>query len=116
MLLIGPAIAIDLLREKLAGRDRWLQATIAGAAFVVALLIVQWPFSSFLLSPAARNWFFGGDYMDYATRPASPIANFQFFDMDHGDFWVNWALALFYAILTTRLGMAWSETLRRVRR
>lgn len=116
ILLIVPALFLDVLREKMAGHDLWLQAGAAGSAFMASLLIVQWPFSSFLLSPAARNWFFGAHYLDYATRPTSPIANFQYFDMDKGEFWTNLALGLFFAVLTTRLGMAWGESLRRVRR
>ena len=116
ILLVVPAFFLDLLREKLAGRDRWLQAAVAGSVFLLSLLAVQWPFSNFLLSPAARNWFFGSHYFDYSTRPAGPIARFLFFDMDRGSFWTNLALALFFAILMTRLGMAWGDSLRRVRR
>jgi len=116
ILLIVPAFFLDLLREKPAGRNSWLQAAIAGSVFLVSLLAVQWPFSSFLLSPPARNWFFGSHYFDYSTRPGGPLARFQFFDMDKGAFWTNLALALFFAILTTRVGMAWGESMRRVRR
>jgi hypothetical protein len=116
ILLIVPAFFLDLLREKPAGRNSWLQAAIAGSIFLLSLLAVQWPFSSFLLSPAARNWFFGSHYFDYSTRPGGALARFQFFDMDKGAFWFNLTLALFFAILTTRLGMAWGESMRRVRR
>ncbi len=116
ILLIVPAFFLDLLREKPAGRNSWLQAAIAGSIFLLSLLAVQWPFSSFLLSPAARNWFFGSHYFDYSTRPGGALARFQFFDMDKGAFWFNLTLALFFAVLTTRLGMAWGESMRRVRR
>ena len=116
ILLIVPAFLLDLLRDKLAARPRWLQAAAAGSVFLLSLLAIEWPFSSFLLSPAARNWFFGSHYFDYATRPTSAIAKFIFFDLDRGEFWTNLALALFFAILTTRLGMAWGDSLRRVRR
>ena len=116
ILLIVPAFFLDLLREKPAGRNSWLQAAIAGSIFLLSLLAVQWPFSSFLLSPAARNWFFGSHYFDYSTRPGGSLARFQFFDMDKGAFWFNLTLALIFAILTTRVGMAWGESMRRVRR
>ena len=55
-------------------------------------------------------------YQDYTTRPNGPIAKFQFIDLDRGDFWTNLTLAVFFAIVTSRLGMAWGESLRRVRR
>jgi hypothetical protein len=64
-----------------------------------------------LLSPAARNRFFGSHYFDYSTRPGGPFANFRFFDLDKGEFWTNLVLAPFLAILTTRLlGIAWGES------
>jgi hypothetical protein len=116
ILLIVPALLLDMLREKMAGRDRWLQAAAAGSLFMLSLLVIQWPFADFLLSPAARNWFFGSHYFEYTARPTGPIVNFKFYDLDHGDFWTNLALALFFAILTTRLGLAWGDSLRRVRR
>jgi hypothetical protein len=116
ILLIVPAFLLDLMREKMAGLNRWLQAGVAGSVFLLSLLAIEWPFSTFMLSPAARNWFFGGHYFDYGTRPGGPFANFKFFDLDRGEFWTNLALALFFAILTTRLGIAWGDSLRRVRR
>jgi hypothetical protein len=116
ILLIVPAFLLDLMREKMAGLNRWLQAGVAGSVFLLSLLAIEWPFSTFMLSPAARNWFFGGHYFDYGTRPGGPFANFKFFDLDKGEFWTNLALALFFAILTTRLGIAWGDSLRRVRR
>jgi hypothetical membrane protein len=116
LLLIVPAILLDLLRKRMAAKDAWLQASVAGSAFLGSLLAVEWPFASFLLSPGGRNWFFGTHYVDYVTRPTSPIATFRFLDMDRGDFWTNLALAWFFAILMTRLGMAWGGSLRRVQR
>jgi hypothetical protein len=116
ILLIVPAFLLDLMGEKMAGLNRWLQAGVAGSVFLLSLLAIEWPFSTFMLSPAARNWFFGGHYFDYGTRPGGPFANFKFFDLDRGEFWTNLALALFFAILTTRLGIAWGDSLRRVRR
>ena len=116
LLLIVPAFFLDLLREKMAGSGRWLQSAAAGLVFLGSLFAVEWPLATFLLSPAARNWFFGVIYQDYATRPNGPIANFQFIDLDRGEFWTNLALAVFCAIVTARLGMAWGESLRRVRR
>jgi hypothetical protein len=116
LLLIVPAFFLDLLREKLARRDAWLYSAAAGSAFLVSLLAVEWPFASFMLSPASRNWFFGSHYVDFMTPPTSRISTFQFLDMDRGDFWTNLALALFFAILMTRLGTARGESLRRVRR
>jgi hypothetical protein len=116
LLLIVPALLLDLLREKMAGRDRWLQSAVAGLLFIGSLMAVEWPFATFLLSPAARNRAFGIIYMDYGTPPAGAIANFRFFDIDKGNFWTNLIVGVFLAILTVRMGMAWADSMRRVRR
>jgi hypothetical protein len=116
LLIVVPAFLLDLLREKMAGRDRWVQSAAAGLVFLGSFYAVEWPLATFLLSPAARNWFFGMIYQDYATRPNGPIAKFQFIDLDRGEFRTNLALAVFFAIVTSRLGIAWGESLRRVRR
>src|SRR5207302_11245985 len=62
LLLIVPAVALDLLRPKMAGWNKWLQAALSGVAFLAIFVAVQWPFASFLMSPAARNRFFGAIY------------------------------------------------------
>ncbi len=38
----------------------WLLALALGTAFFALILAVQWPFSAYLLTPEADNWFFGG--------------------------------------------------------
>src|SRR5438034_7519807 len=45
----------------------------------------------------------------FPTRRSSDL-RFQFLDMDRGDFWTNLVLALFFAILMTRLGRSEEHT------
>lgn len=65
LLLVVPAIAIDLLRgwigHGLGARRDWLLVVLAGTAFLVLFLVTQWFFSAFLISPAGENWFFATD-------------------------------------------------------
>ncbi len=61
LLLLVPALAIDLLlRNVPRSGSGWGAAVESGLAFFVILLVVQWPFAAFLLSPAADHWFFAG--------------------------------------------------------
>jgi hypothetical protein len=60
VLVVFPAIGIDLVMQRLTLRPLLL-APILAAVFVVLFVAVQWPFASFLMSPAARNWFFNVD-------------------------------------------------------
>ena len=43
--------------------------------FLVTFIAVQWPFANFLMTPLARNWFFGTSYMDFSTPATSPYAH-----------------------------------------
>jgi hypothetical protein len=69
LLLIIPALAIDLLLRRVGRRQDWLLAVRLGVVFVLLLLAVQWYFGEFLLTPAARNFFFAADQWPYMVRP-----------------------------------------------
>ena len=64
LLLIFPAMALDLLLRPLGGATGWRRAALAvllGAVFLAVFIPVQWYFSQFLISPHADNWFFVGN-------------------------------------------------------
>jgi hypothetical protein len=121
LLLVVPAVAIDLIARRVGrhgtpGRD-WLHAPLYGAAFVFALLAVQWPFATFLHSPAARNWFFWAHEFPYMLGPGSLARQYRFAPFEGwGAFAAGIALALVYASLSARLGLAWGRWLSKVRR
>ena len=78
LLLVIPAIALDLLLRRTGHWRPLLLAPIAGLTFLVTFILVQWPFANFLMLPVARNWFFGTHYMDYGTPAYSRYARFEF--------------------------------------
>jgi hypothetical protein len=118
VLLIVPAVLLDLLLRRTEGWRRVWRALGAGALFYFATMAVQWPFSTFLLSPGARNRFFGGGYFDYMTHPASRSARHLFIDYERSssEFWTGMTIALATAILTSFIAIARGEWMRRVRR
>ena len=59
LLLIAPAVAIDLLRRIEPAWPKWRYTVAAGCVFLAAFVAAQWPFAEFLQSPGARNWVFG---------------------------------------------------------
>ncbi len=118
LLLIVPAIVADLLLRKLGDRDAWFKAVCVGPAFVLSFFAAQWPFASFLVSPAARNWVFGTAYFGYFD-PAGFLYDpykFRVVEPTVGAFLLKMAIAVVAAILMTRLGLAWGDWMRRVRR
>jgi hypothetical protein len=64
LLLIFPALAIDLILRRAGEAAGWRRAGLAlvlGAAFLAVFIPAQWLFARFLLSPQADNWFFVGN-------------------------------------------------------
>jgi hypothetical protein len=118
LLVIAPAFVLDLLRPRIERLLNWQHATIAGTVFFAVFLAVQWPFASFLNSPAAANAFFGSGYLDYFVGPQSNQALYHFvqFEKTPADFRNGLLIALACAMGASWIGLARGDWLRRVRR
>lgn len=117
LLLIVPAILLDLLWRKTDEWGRWKLAVVTGPVFVLSFLAVQWPFADFLMTPAARNRIFGMAYFAYFD-PANFLYNPYKFDghETRGHFWMTIGVALVVSMITSRLGFAWGDWMRRMKR
>jgi hypothetical protein len=118
VLLIVPAFVLDLVWPRIEGRNKWLQAVVAGALFLAVLVAVQWPFADFLMSPLSRNWFFGTHYVGYFQPMDDPeVRNiFDPFEATRAEFWKTMVWALVSAIVSVRIGITWGNWLRQVKR
>jgi len=118
LLLIVPALALDLLWARTATWSRGRQALGGGALFVALFFVVQWPFATFLMSPAARNYFFGTIYFDYYTWPESYYWRYQFLPHPSGvgAFVIGAVTAMAIAVIGTWLGIGWGNWMRRIHR
>jgi hypothetical protein len=118
LLLIVPAIAIDVMRRRMARWNRWARSAALGAAFLASFAAVQWPFADFLISPASRNWIFATANFPYFIPPRSAWVRNVFFPTDGsaGGFWIHMGLALLVAITMMELGSRWGDWMRRIRR
>jgi hypothetical protein len=120
LLFIVPAFALDLLwqRAKNWNWNPWKLSLVSGLVWVGVFFAVEWPFASFLLTPAARNWFFGTIYFYYALPTTSFTAKYQFYPQSTTPF--EFALGLLFAVvlgtLAIRWGLARGEYLRKVKR
>jgi hypothetical protein len=116
MLLLVPALAIDLLHRRSAGRSDWLLAVAMGVAFIAALLVAQWPFTAFLVeSPLAQNDLFLANRWPYWTSPGDWQREF-WTSQPAGQFASGLLIATVLAFLSARAGLWWGSWLRRVRR
>jgi hypothetical protein len=122
LLLVLPALAIDLLVQRLVRDYDWLLAVAAGFSFLTVLLVVQWFFGEFLLSPAARNFFFGADQWPYMVRPGpwqhrfwgvpkNIAGNLDVTSMVRG-----LGVAALIAVGSSRVGLWWGSGMSRVMR
>jgi hypothetical protein len=118
LLVIAAAICVDLVRPWIRERGRWFQATVLGSVFLAVMVAVQWPFATFLLSPASRNWFFGTGEFGYSWRPEWATVRHVFvaYEPTRAGFALGMVIALGCAILSTRLGLGWAKWMRAVRR
>jgi hypothetical protein len=115
LLIIVPAIAIDLLMRRLRGRD-WRLAGAIGATFVLLMLGAHWWWGEFLLMPNARNIVFGADQWDYYLRLGPWRYQFWASESSASDFARGMAIALATAVLTSRLGLWIGDGMARVQR
>lgn len=118
ILLIVPAFVLDLTWPLLQDAPQWQQALFGGVAFLALLIAVEWPFATFLMSPAARNWFFNPSNFPYFAPPNSASVHFVFRQTDHGpaEFWRNMGLGFMFSVGCMWLGIVFGNWLRRVKR
>jgi hypothetical protein len=117
ILILAPALALDLLWQRIRGWKPWQIALVSGVVFVAVLAAVEWPFANFLMSPASANRFFGTMYFDYNSRPTGFDRLREFFRPDHGMvIWFGLLRASVYAAISTWIGLSFGRWMRGVRR
>jgi hypothetical protein len=117
LLLIVPAVAMDVLLQRTEAWKLWLRSLIAGPLFILSLVAVEWPFASFLMTDAAKNRFFGAAYLDYNASPQSHDALREFFRPEHGlVLWEGLAMAMLYAAFSVWIGLALGRWMRKIQR
>lgn len=118
MLLVFPAIAMDWVIQWGRGKNKWLFALVLSGVFLGVFVPIQWYFADFLNTEAARGWVFGRFSWPYSS---SPDWAYRF------DFHPNYVstgldlakglgIALVFGLLSSRLGLAWGNWMRQVKR
>jgi hypothetical protein len=115
LLLVVPAVAIDLLMRRLRGRD-WRLAIALGVSFVALMFVAHWWWAEFLLSPGARNIVFGADQWDYYLKPGSWRHEFWDAEPTAASLARGLAIAVLTAVVTSRIGLWIGAGMARVQR
>ena len=117
ILILVPALALDLLWQRVKNWKPWQIALVSGILFIAVLTAVEWPFANFLLSDASRNRFFGTIYFDYNSRPTGADRLREWFYPDHGmALYGGLVRAAVYASLSTWIGLLFGRWMRGVKR
>ena len=115
LLLIVPALAIDVLMRRFRGRD-WSLAVAIGISFVLLMLAAHWWWGEFLLSPRARNPLFAVDQWDYYVKVGDWRYQFWTDETTPAQFARGIAIAIATAIVTSRIGLWVGSGMARVKR
>ena len=100
----------------------WLLAAVIGSVFVGLMLVAHWFWAEFMLTPSARNFFFGADQWDYSSRLGDWRYQYWNREVDASGNWsavkfaTGMGIALVIAIFTSRVGLAWGKSMSRVKR
>ncbi len=117
ILIVLPALALDLLWQRTRSWKTWQIALASGFLFVAVLFTVEWPFANFLMSHASQNRFFGTIYFDYNSRPDNFDRLRQFFHPDSGPtLYLGLLRASLYAAVSTWIGLLFGRWMRSVQR
>ncbi len=117
MLLVIPAFLLDLFWRKTKDWNVWSAAAASAVIYIGSLLLVQWPFADFLMSPASRNAFFGTTYFFYGIPPTAYVVRNEFYPSSGAlQFALGILIALVAATITIRWGIfrgAWFKQVQR---
>jgi hypothetical protein len=117
ILIVAPALALDLLWHRLRNWKPWQIALVSGVLFIAVLTAVEWPFANFLLSDASKNRFFGTIYFQYNSRADGYDRLRQFFSPDQGAvLYAGLLRAALYASISTWIGLLFGRWMRGVQR
>jgi hypothetical protein len=117
LLIVVPAAVIDWLLSRTGSQRPMLRAPLAGLAFLVTFIATQWPFAQFLMTPLARNWFFGTHYMDYNTPADSDYARHIFYASEAPpQFWRGMLLAAVISCVMMYAGLHAGRAMQQVKR
>ena len=117
LLLIVPAFLLDLLWQRTRHWSRWTVAAVSAVLFVGSLVAVEYPFATFLMSPASRNRFFGTHYLYYGAPPQSFLVRNTFNLTDSvPQFLIGILIATAVCTLTTWFGLKRGDWMAQVQR
>jgi hypothetical protein len=122
LLIIIPAIAVDLLMRRWDRKNDWTLSLAIGVTWVAIMVAVHWFWAEFLLSPAARNFFIGSDQWSYNARLGDWRYHYWTLETDAAGRWQparfarGIGVAMVVGVIASRISLALGNGMAKVRR
>ncbi len=122
LLLIVPAVAVDLLMRRFGSKNDWKLSVMIGVTWVMLMVGVHWFWAQFLLSPAAENFVIGANQWGYGDRLGPWTHQYWNRDVDGAGNWspLRFAkgigIAMILAIVASRISLFWGNGMSKVKR
>ena len=122
LLIIVPAVAVDLLMRRFGRGHDWKLSVAIGVTWVAVMVAVHWFWADFLLSPYARNFFFGADQWSYTDQLGPWRYRFWHLDVDANGKWSPFlfakgiGFAMILGVVSTRLSLFVGSGMAKVKR
>jgi hypothetical protein len=116
LLLLPAALALDAWLWRRRPRPGVTTVGVAALLFTAIFFACQWPFASFLMSPPARNFFWGAKYFDFWMPPEAHYRRYLFIAEPGGALLRGLAFALVGSAISIAAGRAVGRWLARLRR
>lgn len=115
LLILFPSIALDLITHRFQTQNKWLRALAYGFSFLMLLILFQWPFGNLLMA-SKGHWFFGTAKWYFGSDP-----NWEY-RYSFGPWMISSGaelakglpIAIAIAIVTSRVGIAWGDWMKRI--
>jgi hypothetical protein len=116
LLLLPAALALDAWAWLRRARPGVVTVVMGGVLFTASFFACQYPFATFLMSPHARNFFWGARYFDFWMPAYARYRNYQFIAEPSSQLAVGVLSAVLGSGLSIAGGRAMGRWLGRLRR
>ncbi len=116
LLLLPAALVLDAWCWRRRDRGGARTVVVGGFLFLGVFLACQWPFARFLMSPGARNFFWGARYFDFWLPASSAYRRHAFLNEPAAATAIGLGAAAVGTVLALSAGRAVGRWLARLRR
>jgi len=117
LLLLVPSVLLDLLWARTDSLSKMSNAALSGPLFLFSLLAIEWPFASFLMTPASNNRLFATGSHPFSVPPWAPVVLRQFVRNEQPLMLIKGlGISTVCAVVSVWIGLAVGDWMRKIQR